>query len=162
MTGPKRTAELLDSVYQGDAKGEAWHGAALKPLLRDVTAHEASRNPGIGRHSILQMVLHIAYWEEIFLRRLNGEVVDAPLNSREDWPENHKVTDAEWRSALARLDKAHSALRDGIARCSDATLEEKMPGKDYDTYAAIHGLINHVVYHTAQIVLLKKALRRDS
>jgi len=154
----KRMAELYRSVYEGDAKGEAWHGAALKPLLKNVTAEQASRSDGGGSHSILQMVLHIAYWEEIFLRRLNGEMVDAPLNSPDDWPPNHKVNSAEWHAALSRLDKAHSALRKAIAGCSDAQLEKRVPGKNYNNYVVLHGIIHHAVYHTAQIVLLKKRL----
>jgi uncharacterized damage-inducible protein DinB len=162
MTERQRIAELYRSVYEGDASGEAWHGAALKPLLKDVTAHEASRNPGVGRHTVLQLVLHLAYWEEIFLRRLNGETVDAPLNSPEDWPANRKVADAEWHAALARLDKAHTALSEAVAQCSDAKLQEKAPGKDYDNYTVIHGILHHAVYHTAQIVLIKKACRHDT
>lgn len=162
MTEAKRIAGLLDSVYLGDANGEAWHGAALKPLLKDVTAHEATRNVGLSRHTILQMVEHIAYWEEVFARRLKGEIVDAPLNSPEDWPENRKLSEAEWQSLLARLDRAHSGLRDVIASCSEAMLGKNMPSKSYDNYTVVQGLIHHVVYHTAQIVLLKKASRRDS
>jgi|SRR5579864_191196 len=162
MSEAKRMAELHRSVYEGDATGEAWHGAALKPLLKDVAAHEASRNTGASRHTILQLVLHVAYWEEVFLRRLNGEKVDAPLNSPDDWPPNRKLTEAEWHDALARLDNAHRSLGDAIANFSEAKLQEKMPGKEYDNYSVIHGLIHHVVYHTAQIVLLKKASRRDS
>lgn len=162
MNEARNMAKLLDSVYLGDATGEAWHGAALKTLLNDVTAHEASRNSGVCRHSILQMVEHIAYWEEVFARRLNGEAVDAPLNSPDDWPENQKLTEAEWMAALARLDAAHAALRETIASCSDAKLEQLMPAKDYNHYTVVHGLIHHVVYHTAQIVLLKKVHRRDS
>ena len=162
MTEAQRISELFRSVYEGDASGEAWHGAALKPLLRDVTAHEASRNPGVGRHTMLQLVLHIAYWEEIFLRRLNGETVDAPLNSPEDWPPNHKISDAEWHAALERLDKAHAALSGAVASCPDAKLKEKMPGKAYDNYTVIQGLLHHTVYHTAQMVLIKKACQHDS
>lgn len=158
MTEAKRMAELYRSVYEGDANGEAWHGAALKPLLQDVTAEQASRNDGANSHSILQMVLHLAYWEEIFLRRLNGEIVNAPVNSPDDWPPNHKVTGAEWQAALTRLDNAHSALHKGIAGCSGAKLGERLAGREYDNYVVLHGIIHHAVYHTAQIVLIKKRL----
>ena len=159
MNEGKRMAELYRSVYEGDAKGEAWHGYALRPLLRSITADEASRKAEIGRHSILQLVLHIAYWEEIDLRRFNGEMVDAPLNSPEDWPENRKINNAEWEAALARLEKSHAAFREAIADCSDERLTKRVPGKDYDNYLLLHGTLDHAVYHTAQIVLLKENIR---
>jgi uncharacterized damage-inducible protein DinB len=53
MTEAKRMAELYRSVYEGDDKGEAWHGPALKPLLKDITAEQASRSPKRGAQSIL-------------------------------------------------------------------------------------------------------------
>src|ERR1700746_3049479 len=107
MSEVTRIAQLYSSVYEGDNKGEAWHGPALKPLLKDVSAEHASRAPSVGKHSILQLVLHIAYWEEIELRRFLGETVTAPLNTPEDWPSNRKVTDAEWQAALSRLEASH-------------------------------------------------------
>ena len=33
-----------------------------------------------------------------------------------------------------------------------------MPGRDYTYYDMLHGIINHDMYHTGQIVLLQKAL----
>src|SRR5579872_1360241 len=118
MTESKRMAELYRSVYEGDEQGEAWHGPALKPLLRELTAEQASRDPKVGAHSILQLVLHIAYWEEVTLRRLTGEIVDAPLNSPDDWPKTRRLSVGEWQTVLARLERSHAALRKAIEGCS--------------------------------------------
>lgn len=88
-------AELYRSVYEGDDHGEAWHGPALKSLLKGITSGQASRSPQGKGHSILQLVLHMAYWEEIELRRFNGEVVDAPLKLSSTLAEaagSHSVT----------------------------------------------------------------------
>ena len=157
MSEAARIAQLYRSVYEGDNTGEAWHGPALKPLLKDVTAEQASRAPVVGQHSILQLVLHIAYWEEIELRRFLGEAVTAPLNTPDDWPSNRKVTDAEWQSVLARLEASHIALRKAIESTSDEQLNRQVPGRDHDNYTLLHGTIDHCVYHTAQIALLMKA-----
>lgn len=156
MSEAKRIAELYRSVYEGDQGGEAWHGPALKPLLKDIAAGQASRKPATGRHSILQFILHIAYWEEIELRRFLGEVVDAPLNSPDDWPANRDVTEAEWQAALNRLHESHTAFSKAIADCSDEKLKQQVPGRNHDNYTLLHGTIDHCIYHTAQIALLKK------
>jgi uncharacterized damage-inducible protein DinB len=158
MTEAKRMAELYRSVYEGDDKGEAWHGPALKPLLKDITAEQASRSPKRGAHSILQLLLHLAYWEEIILRRLQGEIVDAPLNSPNDWPSNRKLTDSDWKAALSRIEKSHNALRKAIENCSDEKLKQTVPDRNYDNYILLHGIIHHCVYHSAQIAVTKKSL----
>ena len=158
MSQAKRIAELYRSIYEGDKNGEAWHGIALKPLLKDVSAEQASRVPKSGVHSILQLVLHIAYWEEVVLRRFKGEVVDAPLNTPEDWPSNRKPTDAEWQAVLTRLDKSHAALRRAIESSSDDKLKQRVPKRDHDHYTLLHGIIDHCVYHSGQIAAVKKML----
>jgi len=158
MSEARRMAELYRSVYAGDDKGEAWHGPALKPLLKNVTAEQASRSPITGGHSILQLVLHLAYWEEIILRRFEGEIVVAPLNSPDDWPSNRKLTDSDWKVALSRLEKSHTALHKSIETCTDEKLKQAVPDRDYDNYMLLHGIIHHCVYHSAQIALTKKNL----
>jgi len=156
MTEAKRMAELYRSVYEGDNNGEAWHGRALKPLLRGVTAEQASGVPRAGEHSIVQLVLHIAYWEEIVVRRFQGEVVDAPLNTQDDWPTNRKLSNAEWQAILSRLDKAHATMREAIAGASDEKLKQMVPQRDHDYYTLLHGIIHHCVYHSGQIASVKK------
>lgn len=152
-------ARLYRSVYEGDDKGEAWHGSALKPLLEGITPTEASRSTA-GMHSILQLVQHLAYWEEVMLRRLQGEIVDAPLNSLQDWPANHQASDGEWQNMKERLEKSHAALRNAMESCTEAKLRQQVPGREFDNYVLLHGIIDHCVYHTAQIALLKSAKRR--
>lgn len=156
MSEAKRMAELYRSVYEGDKNGEAWHGRALKPLLKGVTAEQASAVSRPGEHSILQLVLHIAYWEEIVLRRFNGEVVDAPLNTREDWPAPRKLSNAEWQAALIRLEKAHARMQEAIAGASHEKLQQMVPERDHDHYTLLHGIIHHCVYHSGQIAAVKK------
>lgn len=158
MSEAKRIAELYRDVYDGDQNGQAWHGIALKPLLKQITAEQASRVPQTGAHSILQLVLHIAYWEEVVLRRFNGEVVDAPLNTLDDWASTRTLTDAEWRAALARLEKSHAALYNAIESCSEEKLKQMVPKRDHSNYTLLHGIIDHCVYHTGQIALTKKLI----
>jgi len=156
MSEVTRIAQLYRTVYDGDKSGEAWHGPALKPLLKDVTAEQAARTPIVGQHSIFQLVLHIAYWEEIELRRFLGETVTAPLNTPDDWPPNRKITDTEWKAILARLEASHAAFRKAIEASSDKKLTQAVPGRNHDNYTLLHGTIDHCVYHTAQIALLKR------
>jgi hypothetical protein len=54
-------------------------------LLSGVGADEAAARPLEGRHSIWEMILHIAAWENVVKRVLVGEK-KISLSDEEDWP----------------------------------------------------------------------------
>jgi hypothetical protein len=37
-------------------------------------------------------------------------------------------------------------------------LEDKFPNREYSHYVALHGIVHHIIYHTGQIALVRKAL----
>jgi hypothetical protein len=43
-------------------------------------------------------------------------------------------------------------------REDDEFLEEIVPGREYDYYTMLHGILQHDLYHAGQISILKKAL----
>jgi len=44
-----------------------------------------------------------------------------------------------------------------VARLSRADLDGPVPGRDYTRRFQVHSAINHLVYHSGQVALLKKA-----
>jgi hypothetical protein len=70
------------------------------------------------------------------------------------------VHDAAWAEAKARLGDAHEALQRALGAMTDAELERPVPGKGYDNYFMLHGVVQHTLYHAGQIILLKKEIRR--
>jgi len=133
--------------------GDAWHGPALRDVLTGLTPDAAAwRLP--NAHSIWEIVLHIAGWEEVFLRRLEGLLAASPEGG--DFPHVAEVTDEAWEQALARLENAHERLLEVVSRFSDSDLKERVAGKDYTIGFMLHGLVRHHVYHAGQISLLRK------
>jgi uncharacterized damage-inducible protein DinB len=133
----------------------AWHGPAVQELLADVTAAKAASRPLSDAHSIWEIVLHIATWEEVVRRRLEGEVV-ADLLPEQDWPPVQDISETAWRNALDDLKRGHHALREAIGRSGDMRLAEMVPGKEHSVYHMLHGVIQHDLYHAGQIAVLKK------
>ena len=76
-----------------------------------------------------------------------------PVPPERDFP---PVDGLAWPELLARLDRAHSALVDTVARMDDADFEKVVAGKDYTAAFMLDGLIQHNIYHAGQIALLKK------
>jgi uncharacterized damage-inducible protein DinB len=153
MSEIRRIKDQLRRAFEG----EAWHGPSVKEVLSGVTAEKAALKAVPGAHSIWELVHHIAAWEEIAFRRVNGENTgDAP--DEVDWPPVNDTSDEAWGRALAGLDRSNAALREAIAQLDESRLEDLAPGTGYTLYYLLHGVIQHDLYHAGQIALLKKAV----
>lgn len=135
-------------------RGPAWHGPALQELLAGVGPEKAAHKPLAAAHSIWEIVLHIAAWQEAVCRRIEGQALQ--LTDREDWPPVPDASEAEWKLALGRLECAHEVLRGAVTGLSDSRLTERVPGRSYDLYFMLHGVIQHNLYHAGQIAILKR------
>ncbi len=151
-----REAERIADQFRRAHEGEAWHGPSLKELLRDVDAGQAAARPVAGAHSILELVLHIAAWERVARRRLEGDAAQI-YNTPEDWPAGGDAEEA-WREALKALEEEDAKLRAAILRLDDSKLDEPIHEGMSSTYVTLHGVAQHSLYHAGQIALLKKAL----
>ena len=150
----KRIADQLHRAYAGGA----WHGPALRELLRDVSAKQAAARPLRGAHTIWELVLHITAWKGAVLRRMQGKATQ--LSAAKNFPPMPKATAANWKKTLAALRTAQRDLHPAILALPDSRLKRIVPGKRYSVYFMLHGLVQHDLYHAGQIALLKKAGRK--
>jgi uncharacterized damage-inducible protein DinB len=149
-------AMIIDEL-QRIHTGEAWHGPALRDLLSGVTAEQAAARPVPGGHSIWELVLHIAAWEEVFRNRLEGQPAKEPQEG--DFPPIEEANQQAWPEALAYLDSTHEQLLKTVSGLSDGALLETVVGQEYSVGFMLHGIVRHQVYHAGQIGLLKKLCR---
>lgn len=136
------------------SEGPAWHGPSLKELVSDVTAERAAARPLAGAHTIWEIVLHIAAWNEGARLRLAGE--RAELSTEEDWPPVTDTSEGAWLAALATLERNNQRLRDALDSLDEARLNEPIVEGMSSVYVTLHGVIQHDLYHAGQIALLKK------
>ncbi len=136
-------------------EGGAWHGPGVLETLEGVTAKQASSHPLAGAHSIWELVVHIAAWEDACRRRLGGD--RAELSTAEDWPTVTDPTEAAWATTKAALIEGHHKLRESVAFLTEARLDEPILQDMPSVYITVHGVIQHDLYHAGQIAILKKA-----
>jgi uncharacterized damage-inducible protein DinB len=150
-----RIADRLTQTYEGDSTGAAWFGPALRPLLRAVSAAEAARRPLPMRHTIWELVLHLAANIDFVLARLDGHELE--LSAAADWPAVPEGADptAAWTEALAALDSRYDALMMRVRALDDEQLGVPVVGRPYPVYTMLHGIIDHNVYHAGQVALLR-------
>ena len=151
-------------IRYDDAWGEAaWHGTPLRQLLSDVDYSQATVRPFAGVHTIWEIVLHMTAWKNEVRRRLGGAPAGLPTEG--DWPSPAVAGPQTWCEAVDALEDAHRALVAVIARVPEAQLftptnDSRAPetGQGVSHYVLLHGIVQHDVYHSGQIALLKKAV----
>ena len=154
MTEIERVLDQLKRAFEGNA----WHGPSVREALAGVTAPQAHARPLANAHSIRELVQHIAVWEDVGRRRLEGDRAPIDISSPEDWPPAEDASEAGWEQSKALLDRGHEALREAIARVAEARLDEPILDGLSTVYVTLHGVIQHDLYHAGQIAMLKKVL----
>ncbi len=147
--------ERIEGQLKRAFEGGAWHGPGVLETLEGVTAKQAAAHPLPSVHSIWELVVHIAAWEDACRRRLGGD--RAELSTDEDWPPITDTTEAAWATTKAALIEGHHKLRESIAFLPDARIDEPILQNMPSVYITIHGVIQHDLYHAGQIAILRKA-----
>jgi uncharacterized damage-inducible protein DinB len=160
------TARILDQLER-EHSGDAWHGTPLRQLLADVGFEQAAARPAPGMHTIWEIVLHMTAWKNEVRRRLGGAPSGTPTEG--DWPVPAPPGARAWRAAVDALEEAQRALAAVVANIPDTQLHvptndtrDRATGGGVSYYVLLHGIIQHDVYHSGQIALLKKTGQRTS
>jgi uncharacterized damage-inducible protein DinB len=156
MTEPFRLADQIRRAFEGSA----WHGDSVLELLADINAARASARPIRDAHSIWEILLHIAAWDDAVRRRASGTTVT--LTDEQNFPPVSDPTEAAWSQAIESTQKTHNELIKAVASFPESRLTEQVPGKTekyYNFYYMFSGIVQHELYHAGQIALLKKAAR---
>jgi uncharacterized damage-inducible protein DinB len=120
-----------------------------------VDATTAAAHPIPAAHSIWELVLHLATWERVIARRIQGQ--ELMPSDDDNFPQVRQPTDSAWREAIQTLQITHADLIQLVSAMKEAQLNDRVPGKDYDLRFMLTGAVQHAAYHGGQIALMKKA-----
>jgi len=151
MSEIKEIIEELKNIHDGNA----WHGASLAGALHGINYQQAATRPLKHGHSIWEIVAHVAGWEDVFRRRLEGKPVSEPEAG--DFPLPPEQSEMAWKETLEEMESAHRQLLFAVEKLSDSILETKITGKDYSHRFLLRKTVAHKVYHSGQIALLKNS-----
>ena len=152
-----RIVDQLEREHSGDP----WHGSPLSQILQGVTHLQAAARPVTAAHSIWELVLHVAAWKNEVRRRLSGAAAGEPQEG--DWPPVGEVSEASWQAAREHLELSHRLLVSAVRDLRETKLFEptndvrdREVGTGVTYYELLHGAVQHDVYHSGQIAILKK------
>ena len=155
MSEIKEIFKELKNVHDGNA----WHGASLRDALNDIVYEQAAAHPLMNAHSIWEIVAHIRGWEDVFRRRLEGQQSIEP--EAEDFPVPAEQNAAAWTETLRKLENTHRKLLVTVEKLSESVLDTTIAGKDYSYRFLLRKTIDHKVYHSGQIALLRKFFMKN-
>ena len=146
----RRIRSLIKSCYNGPA----WHGPAVLETIKIIDPTIIGKRIN-DSHNIIELVNHIASWKLFIIKKLEGDpdfdVVGSINFTRIDNP-----TLEDWKAAKKRLQKIHDQLIDKLKYTEDSVLLEGVPGRSYNFFFLLTGIVNHSLYHLGQIKLLMK------
>jgi uncharacterized damage-inducible protein DinB len=151
MSEIKEIIEELKNVHDGNA----WHGASLKDALDGINYEQAAARPLKNAHSVWEIVAHIEGWEDVFRRRLEAQQISEPETG--DFPVPAEQDETAWTETLKKLENTHRKLLLAVEKLPDSVLDTKIAGRDYSYRFLLRKTVDHKVYHSGQIALLKNS-----
>lgn len=125
-----------------------------------IGAAQASASPGERMNSIWAVVNHLWFWNELPLRKLQGQNPEPADLGAADWqgwpPVGDPADEAAWQSARARAIAANTAFAAAVAALTPEQLAADIAGWG-PAWSIIQGMAAHNAYHLGEIVTLRHA-----
>lgn len=138
-----RTDRDLVIRWWDEAWNEGLWAGGWNKTLSGVTAGQAAWKPSPDRRSIWQLVLHMIFWREAWLRRIvDGIKASAETIARENFVEVEDASDAAWDETRRRFAETQE-------RMAALFRDSKVPINDF-MY-----VLPHDCYHFGQIGYLR-------
>jgi DinB superfamily len=143
--------EWMNHVFEH----EGWH-VSLLDSVKGLSARQAAWTPSPERHSIWQIVEHLALWKEEGARHLRGDPPRPPGWAKDhDWRDTGEVSDPRWQGTITRLTDAQKTVRAALEALAEADLNRPLPGFAGSAAETIRGIVLHDSYHCGQICHLR-------
>jgi len=136
---------LLNEQLKYSHTEENWF-VPTKIAIAGLTAEQSNWKDSTENHSIGELISHLTFWNEVFLKDLNGEDFS-------DFDMDNEITfkiysEKEWKNAITKLDSVQTEIERIIKKANDKQLSDR--ASDVLTMTA------HNAYHTGQIIYIRK------
>ncbi len=151
----------LESIH----RGHNWFGQSYQTKLQDMDPAKYFERPQPGIHSVAELIAHATAWRKdaaIKIKSGKGVLTEA---SDKDWPDLELLKKKGWDDIYREYVESVDSLIGLLKSKEDSFLDEKYTDPEFDgefPYSfAIHGIVQHDLYHLGQIGLVCKMLTED-
>jgi uncharacterized damage-inducible protein DinB len=148
---PSEIQHIL-SLLKSTFNKSPWYGPSVNDVLSDIDAELAELRIN-NTHSIIELVCHMTAWRTFVVKKLEGDV-DYKVDDALNFP-----TPFNWETTLKDLHESQAKLIAAIQNFDSSLLHDAVPNSSsgYTFFTLLHGIIHHDIYHTGQIILIKKS-----
>ncbi|ODG92293.1 hypothetical protein BED47_20160 [Gottfriedia luciferensis] len=138
---------------------ESW----IQPLsvaLENLSLESISWRQNDSTHTIGEIVYHLYFYNERWLRRFKGEIPTEVVESNAStFQEMENLTREDWQELVERLDENLANWQQAIKEVDESKLYEQIPNFPVDAiwWGALSNLCTHNAYHIGQILYIRKA-----
>ena len=153
------TSEKLQQELENVLSGKPWYGPSVYSIADKISFEAAYEKPAGSVHNIAEIMLHMVGWTEEVMDRMNGMKAQLPV--RGDWPEAGIPDEQKWKWLVDDLKLVNVNLAGFIQKFPEDQWHQVVEGREADgeTYEyQVSGLIQHHIYHAAQIALLNRMI----
>ena len=130
---------------------------ATMELLKNIDAETAMAKPMPGMHSIAELLAHMTAWKRHAIVKLKGDhLARIEINSEEDWLTIVELTNEQWERAVQAFDLLHAEFEEVVRTMTDEQLDTMIPDHPFTYRVVAEGVLDHDVYHGAQIVVVRR------
>jgi len=149
--------EFLLTQIRACHNQDGWF-APLNVTLRELTADLAVQHSRQSTNSIIGIVHHLVFYNELYLQRFKeGSVPKIVASIAETFEYNHSgEIEVVWDELRQRLDSLFDQWEEAIFKGDDAKLDSQTPDSDELWWSSLAHLAIHNAYHIGQIVYIRK------
>ena len=151
MTTKETLLEQFTACY--DENG--WF-VALKNAVKDLTAEQASWKTENLDNSIWEILAHLNFYNEAYLKRFKG--IDYVYPTQEnDETFSSAATESDWQAEVERFDLIMSEWRTLLEAANESKFDEAVSATNESVWSSLIAHVNaHNAHHGGQIVVLRK------
>jgi uncharacterized damage-inducible protein DinB len=138
--------------------GSPWFGRSVFSILDEIDPSNVYKKPNNASHSMIELLYHMNTWADFTLKRIEKEDnLDLEAFEKLDWRDiDPKVH--HWDAAVAEYKEIHKKIATALETKEDDFLEEGVTFRKYNFRFLLNGIMQHDIYHVAQIAYLSKLL----
>lgn len=152
------TKEILLEQFTACYDENGWF-VALKNTLENLTAEQANWKTENLDNSIWEIVHHLNFYNEAYLKRFKGiDYVYPTENNDETFTSGAEtVSEEAWRAGVERLDSVMTEWRGLLEAAEESKFDEAVSATNSSAWGLLLAHVNaHNAHHGGQIVVLRK------
>jgi uncharacterized damage-inducible protein DinB len=145
--------EILLEQFEACYDDSAWFASATS-ALENLTAVEAFWKPNDEIHSVAEIINHLNFYNDKFLRRFKNEELK---KTEIEIAKTFLYETEDWNKILNKFEQIMSEWKNLLESSVEARFSEKISSKNQDEWSLPIAHMNiHNAYHIGQIILVRK------